>query len=145
MQASAERLAEIPEGTKKAEVRPWLQDFTATWLSAHQTYGPEQIRQQIQAVYDNGSTEWLLWNAKCSYTEGGLLTPEEAKAAEEAARAAREAAELEAEQEAAQAAAEAESSGETEGTEQSPAENAGASGTAGESGEVPSAPVQTEE
>lgn len=145
MQASAERLAEIPEGTKKAEVRPWLQDFTATWLSAHQTYGPEQIRQQIQAVYDNGSTEWLLWNAKCSYTEGGLLTPEEAKAAEEAARAAREAAELEAEQEEAQAAAEAESSGETEGTEQSPAENAGASGTAGESGEVPSAPVQTEE
>ena len=60
-------------------------------------------------------------------------------------RAAREAAELEAEQEEAQAAAEAESSGETEGAEQSPAENAGASGTAGESGEVPSAPVQTEE
>ena len=60
-------------------------------------------------------------------------------------RAAREAAELEAEQEAAQAAAEAESSGETEGAEQPPAENAGASGTAGESGEVPSAPVQTEE
>lgn len=78
LQASEESLAGIPEGTKKAEVRPWLQDFTATWLSVHQEYGPEQLRQQIQAVYDKGCTEWLLWNAKCSYTADGLLNPEEA-------------------------------------------------------------------
>ena len=94
LQASSERLSVIPEGTKKAEVRPWLQDFTATWLSSHQSYGPEQIRQQIQAVYDSGSTEWLLWNAKCSYTADGLLSPEEAEA-EAAARAGQQAAENE--------------------------------------------------
>ena len=85
LQASADSLAGIPEETKKAEVRPWLQDFTATWLDVYQDYGPEQLRQQIQAVYDSGCTEWLLWNAKCSYTADGLLSPEEAKAAEEAA------------------------------------------------------------
>lgn len=85
LQASADSLAGIPEETKKAEVRPWLQDFTATWLDVYQDYGPEQLRQQIQAVYDSGCTEWLLWNAKCSYTADGLLSPEEAKAIEEAA------------------------------------------------------------
>lgn len=56
-----------------ADVRPWLQDFTATWVKGHITYGPEQIRQQIQAVYDAGYEEWILWNAANRYTEGGLL------------------------------------------------------------------------
>ena len=78
LEASRESLAGIPEDVKKAEVRPWLQDFTASWLSVHQDYGPEQLRQQIQAVYDSGCTEWLLWNAKNIYTEEGLLSPEEA-------------------------------------------------------------------
>ena len=63
-----------------AQVRAWLQDFTASWVNPHQSYGGEQIRSQIQAVYDSGSAEWLLWNAKCSYTEEGLLTEEEALA-----------------------------------------------------------------
>ena len=79
LQASADSLAGIPEGEKRAEVRPWLQDFTATWLDVHQTYGAEQLRQQAEAVYDSGCTEWLLWNAKNVYTADGLLSPEEAK------------------------------------------------------------------
>ena len=79
LQASADSLAGIPEGQKRAEVRPWLQDFTATWLDVHQTYGAEQLRQQAEAVYDSGCTEWLLWNAKNVYTADGLLSPEEAK------------------------------------------------------------------
>lgn len=63
-----------------ATVRPWLQDFTASWLKHYIPYGPEQVREQIQATYDAGYDEWLLWDASCRYDWGGLLTPEDAKA-----------------------------------------------------------------
>lgn len=53
-------------------VRPWLQDFTATWVAGHITYGPEELRAQIKAVYDAGYTDWLLWNANNHYTAEGL-------------------------------------------------------------------------
>lgn len=53
-------------------VRPWLQDFTATWVTGHITYGPEELRAQIKAVYDAGYTDWLLWNAGNQYTVEGL-------------------------------------------------------------------------
>ncbi len=56
----------------KAIVRSWLQDFTATWLTNHKSYGPEEIRDQIQAVYDAGYEEWILWNGNNDYTKGGL-------------------------------------------------------------------------
>lgn len=64
-------LAPLPE--VRATVRPWLQDFTATWVKGHIKYGPEEIRAQIQAVYDAGYDEWILWNAANRYTEGGLF------------------------------------------------------------------------
>lgn len=67
------------DGGHVAQVRPWLQDFTASWLEHHISYGPEQIRAQIQAVYDAGYDEWLLWDASCNYDWDGLLTPEEAE------------------------------------------------------------------
>ncbi len=67
------------DGGHIAAVRPWLQDFTATWLANHITYGPEEVRAQIQAVYDAGYDEWLLWDASCKYEWGGLLTPEQAE------------------------------------------------------------------
>lgn len=64
----------------KAKVRPYLQDFTATWLKSrdgktkyYQEYGPEQVRQQIQAVYDAGYEEWILWDARNTYSEEALL------------------------------------------------------------------------
>lgn len=68
------------DGEHVAQVRPWLQDFTASWLENHVEYGPEQIRAQIQATYDSGYDEWLLWDASCKYTWDGLLMPEEAEA-----------------------------------------------------------------
>ena len=37
----------------------------------------EALRAQIQAVYDAGYEEWILWNAANRYTEGGLLPEEE--------------------------------------------------------------------
>ncbi len=73
MLASNMQLKEIGEEEHKAIVRPWLQDFTASWMRHHQVYGPDQIREQIDGVYDAGLDQWLLWNASNRYTEGGLL------------------------------------------------------------------------
>lgn len=72
------------EERSQAKVRPWLQDFTASYLDHHIHYGDEEIRQQIQAVYDAGYDEWMLWSAACRYHWGGLKSAEEAK--EEQAR-----------------------------------------------------------
>lgn len=71
LEGSREELAAIEE-QKRAVVRPWLQAFTATWVEGHISYGGEQIRQQIQAVYDAGYEEWILWNATSRYAEDGL-------------------------------------------------------------------------
>lgn len=66
---SAETVANAVEEDKKtATVRPWLQDFTASWLPHHQTYDKEAIKQQIQAVEDAGYEEWILWNGSNHYT-----------------------------------------------------------------------------
>ncbi len=67
-------------GEHQAVVRPWLQDFTASYLANYINYGPEQIRAQIQAVYDAGYDEWMLWSAACKYHWDGLRTPEEGEA-----------------------------------------------------------------
>ncbi|RXE59082.1 putative glycoside hydrolase [Acetivibrio mesophilus] len=58
----------------KAKVRPYLQDFTASYLPKgyYQRYGPEQIRQQIKAVYDAGYEEWIFWDAANTYTESAF-------------------------------------------------------------------------
>lgn len=73
VELTAEEIAALsPLKAVRADVRPWLQDFTATWVKGHIKYGPEQIREQIQAVYDAGYEEWILWNAANRYTEGGL-------------------------------------------------------------------------
>lgn len=53
--------------TGKVTMRPWLQDFS--W--GHD-YGPAEVRAQIQATYDAGYEEWLLWNAANVYTEEAL-------------------------------------------------------------------------
>lgn len=71
--ASKEKLSAIPEGEHKAIVRPWLQDFTASWIKHYQKYGKEEIREQIKGVYDAGYEEWILWNSGSKYTEEGLL------------------------------------------------------------------------
>jgi hypothetical protein len=59
----------------RAKVRPYLQDFTASYLlkGYYQTYGPKQVRQQIKAVYDAGYEEWILWDAANTYTESAFL------------------------------------------------------------------------
>lgn len=64
----------LPEEGRHAGLRPYLQDFTASYLGNgyYQTYTAEQVRAQIQAVYDAGFEEWILWNAAAVYSEGAL-------------------------------------------------------------------------
>ncbi|MGJ9382521.1 putative glycoside hydrolase [Salipaludibacillus sp. CF4.18] len=51
--------------------RPWLQDFTASYLGSgnYLEYGKQEVEDQIQALYDNGIHEFLLWNAGNRYSE----------------------------------------------------------------------------
>ncbi|WP_010491439.1 putative glycoside hydrolase [Paenibacillus elgii] len=57
-----------PLQSLKPVVRPWIQDFTATWLPGHVRYGKKEIEEQIRALKDNGTEEFLLWNAVNTYT-----------------------------------------------------------------------------
>lgn len=59
-----------PLGDAKPVVRPWIQDFTATWVQGHVTYGAKEVQAQIRALKDNGVDEFLLWNAGNRYTAG---------------------------------------------------------------------------
>lgn len=75
-------LSEIDETMDgKAIVRPWLQDFTASYLKHYISYGAKEVRTQIDAVYDAGYTQWFLWNASMKYTKGALMTEDEAEEA----------------------------------------------------------------
>ncbi len=58
--------------------RPWIQDFTASWLGAgnYKSYGKEEVEAQIRAVNEAGIDEFLLWNASNNYTENVDYTPE---------------------------------------------------------------------
>jgi hypothetical protein len=47
---------------------PWYQDFTM----GPPRYGVEQVRAQIEAGYDNGYPDWILWNPGSRYTIGAL-------------------------------------------------------------------------
>lgn len=72
LKKSKEALDKIPEGEHRAIVRPWLQDFTASWVKPYQKYTAQQIREQKNAVYDSNLNEWLLWDANNKYSIDGL-------------------------------------------------------------------------
>ncbi len=55
-----------------AIIRPWIQDFTATWVKGHIKYGEEEVRAQIKALQDNGIDEFMLWNPGNRYTESAV-------------------------------------------------------------------------
>ncbi|WNS46164.1 putative glycoside hydrolase [Paenibacillus sp. MMS20-IR301] len=59
-----------PLGSYKPVIRPWIQDFTASWLgSGHYVkYGKQQVEDQIRALKDENIDEFLLWNANNRYT-----------------------------------------------------------------------------
>lgn len=76
LQGSQEDLVAVATDTgepeKLAIVRPWLQDFTASYLKNYIKYGPEQVKDQIRAVNDAGYEEWIFWDAACTYEWKGL-------------------------------------------------------------------------
>ncbi|MEI5906532.1 putative glycoside hydrolase [Bacillus spongiae] len=57
--------------------RPWIQDFTATWLGSgnYKVYGKKEVEDQIKALNDQGIEEFLIWNAGNKYTNGVDYTP----------------------------------------------------------------------
>ncbi|SMF78435.1 hypothetical protein SAMN05661091_1561 [Paenibacillus uliginis N3/975] len=61
-----------PLGSYKPIIRPWIQDFTASWLGSgnYAKYGKKEIEEQIRALQDMNVDEYLLWNAANRYTPG---------------------------------------------------------------------------
>jgi hypothetical protein len=57
--------------------RPWIQDFTASWLGRgnYLVYGKREVEDQIKALNDQGIKEYLLWNASNRYTPNVDYTP----------------------------------------------------------------------
>jgi hypothetical protein len=61
-----------PLGAAKPIIRPWIQDFTASWLGSghYAKYGAAEVNAQIKALHDSGVNEFLLWNAGNKYSSG---------------------------------------------------------------------------
>lgn len=52
--------------------RPWIQDFTASWIGEGNwmEYDGDAVQAQIDAIYDHGQNEYLIWNANSEYSSG---------------------------------------------------------------------------
>lgn len=52
--------------------RPWVQDFTASYLGSgwYTNYGGHEVSEQIRALNEYGVNEFLLWDAANTYSEG---------------------------------------------------------------------------
>ncbi len=66
--ALSDALRQSSEVKGAGKTRPWLQDFTL----GKPAYGAPEVRAEIQAVYDVGIHDWILWNAGSRYTESAL-------------------------------------------------------------------------
>lgn len=71
--ATLEKWFEATDG-KRARVLPWLED--SNWpvrlgFSDRDRY----VREQIQATFDAGIAEWLLWDPSVRYTTSAMLQP----------------------------------------------------------------------
>lgn len=57
--------------------RPWIQDFTASYIGEgnYMEYDKDAVQAQINAIYDMGQNEFLIWNAVCDYTTGVNYKP----------------------------------------------------------------------
>ena len=62
-------LKDFLEQTRRtdASVIPWLQDF-----SLGVPYGEAEVRAQIDATYDSGIKQWILWDPQVTYTVAAL-------------------------------------------------------------------------
>ena len=69
-----QRNALVPNAAK---IIPWYQDFTL----GPPHYSTSQVRAQIQAGYDNGIRDWMLWNPGSRYTLDALHPESDSEAA----------------------------------------------------------------
>lgn len=62
---------------KRPQSRPWIQDFTASWLGNgnYKVYGKKEIEEQINGLRSEGIHEFLIWNANNKYTKNVDYTP----------------------------------------------------------------------
>lgn len=68
LQEAVERTEYLREqGEDVGTIMPWLEAQTATWVKPTVPYGPAQLREQIQATYDAGLTDWVLWHPGSKY------------------------------------------------------------------------------
>ncbi|MEX2584275.1 MAG: putative glycoside hydrolase [Gemmatimonadota bacterium] len=64
-------------GARPARIIPWLQAFDAPWVDADYSYGPDQVRAQIEGVYEVGLEDWILWHPGSRYSSiEAALEPE---------------------------------------------------------------------
>ena len=63
----------VPSPTRRAQLRPWLQDFDlAVDLARGIRYDASKVRAQIDAAEAAGSSGWLLWSPDNVYTTEAL-------------------------------------------------------------------------
>ncbi|MFZ7101954.1 MAG: putative glycoside hydrolase [Peptococcaceae bacterium] len=62
---------------KPAIIRPWLQGFTASWVPGNISYGPAEIKKQIDTALALGIDEYIIWNASNRYMKESFGTVEE--------------------------------------------------------------------
>jgi hypothetical protein len=71
--ATLEVWLEVTEG-KRARVKPWLED--SNWpIRLGYPDRARYVREQIQATYDAGIPEWLLWDSSVRYTDAAMIQP----------------------------------------------------------------------
>lgn len=72
-------------GKNKPISRPWIQDFTASYLGEGKyiDYDAKAVSEEVQALKDNGVNEFLLWNAGNDYTKGVNYNPKKGNAKEQ--------------------------------------------------------------
>lgn len=64
MRSSIEKNAALPN---PAQITPWIQAFTASWVPGFIEYTPSVIAQQIQGSQSVGVDSYLLWNSSSRY------------------------------------------------------------------------------
>jgi hypothetical protein len=55
-------------------VLPWLEDSNYPVSLGHPDRA-QYVREQIQAAYDLGLREWLLWDSAVRYTDSAMIAP----------------------------------------------------------------------
>ncbi|MFP4635945.1 MAG: putative glycoside hydrolase, partial [Nitriliruptoraceae bacterium] len=73
--AGLEAFFDATEG-KRARVTPWLEDSNYP-ISLGYPDRRSYVEKQIEATYDAGLREWLLWDSSVRYTEKGMLQPDD--------------------------------------------------------------------